>query len=51
MQARVGPITGPADVAAAKALLAKFKVNPLTEFLEGQIGQTAIVSWLLTSCS
>lgn len=44
VQARVGPITGPADVETAKALLAKFKVTPLTEFLEAQIGTTAIVS-------
>jgi hypothetical protein len=44
VQARVGPITGPADVDQAKALLAKFKVQPLTHFLEPQIGQKAIVS-------
>ena len=38
VQARVGPITGPADVAKAKELLKGFKVTPLTDFLEGQIG-------------
>lgn len=42
VQARVGPITGPADVDKAKQLLAGFKVTPLTEFLEGQIGTKAI---------
>lgn len=47
MQARVGPITGPADVEKAKQLLAGFKVTPLPQFLEGQIGAKAIVSLIL----
>ena len=44
MQARVGPVTGPADVEKAKALLGEFRVTPLTEFLEAQIGTKATAS-------